>query len=148
MTPDDYIAQRVDDQIAWYSRRSASNQRAFERLRLVEIVAAAMIPLLSGILYQELGGKILVGMLGFGVAVIAGVLSLFQFQENWTRYRATCEALKQEKLLFLTGTTPYDGADPFADFVTRVESLLEREHATWAGRTRKRPAPDQAKLGK
>ncbi|HEY7555211.1 MAG TPA: DUF4231 domain-containing protein [Candidatus Binatia bacterium] len=74
----------------------------------------------------------LVAALGLVIAVIAGILGLFQFQENWTSYRSTCEALKQEKFLFLTETEPYDHNEPFPLFVQRVEGLMAKEHSAWA----------------
>ncbi|MDH3287817.1 MAG: DUF4231 domain-containing protein [Betaproteobacteria bacterium] len=44
----EYLEQRLDDQINWYSKKSAANQAAHKRLRLIEIIAAASIPLLAG----------------------------------------------------------------------------------------------------
>jgi len=129
---DDYIKDRVDGQIEWYDRKSGTNQRWFRWLRIVEIIAAASIPLLAGYADSIAELKVVIGILGLLVAVIAGVLGLYQFQENWTGYRTTCEALKQERYLFLTKTQPYDQGDSFSLFVQRVESLLSKEHANWA----------------
>jgi hypothetical protein len=131
MEPEEYLKNRVDDQIGWYDRKSASNQRWFRRLRIIEIVAAALIPLLAA--YADWDAlKIAVAALGLVIAVIAGILGLFQFQENWTSFRGTCEALKQEKYLFLTKTEPYDQKEPFPLFVQRVEGLMAKEHSAWA----------------
>jgi len=131
MDQEEYLKNRVDDQIAWYDRKSASNQRWFQLLRMVEIVAAATIPLLAGFVEPFSDLKIVIGILGLVVAVIAGVLALYQFQENWTAYRATCESLKQEKYLFLTKTEPYNGNDAFPLFVDRVEGLMAKERVAW-----------------
>ena len=43
----EYLEQRLDDQINWYDKKSSANQAAFKRLRLIEIIAAAAIPLLA-----------------------------------------------------------------------------------------------------
>jgi hypothetical protein len=128
---DDYIKDRVDGQIEWYDRKSGANQRWFRWLRIVEIIAAASIPLLVGYADSITELKVVIGILGLLIAVIAGVLGLYQFQENWTGYRTTCEALKQERYLFLTKTQPYDQGDSFSLFVQRVENLLSKEHANW-----------------
>ncbi|MDH3443607.1 MAG: DUF4231 domain-containing protein [Deltaproteobacteria bacterium] len=131
MNPEEYLKNRVDDQIQWYDRKSASNQRWFRRLRIVEIVAAALIPLLA--VYPGLDElRIVVAFLGLVIAVIAGVLGLFQFQENWTTFRSTSESLKQEKYLFLTKTEPYHQKDPFPLFVQRVEGMMSKERSAWA----------------
>lgn len=136
MNQDEYINNRVDNQIDWYDQKSGANQRWFRWLRLVEIVAAASIPLLAGYADSISEIKVVVGVLGLMVAAIAGILGLYQFQENWTGYRTTCEALKQEKYLFLTKTQPYDQGDSFALFVQRVENLISKEHSNWSQYTR------------
>ena len=131
MNQDEYIKNRVDDQIEWYNKKSSLNQSWFRRLRIIEIVAAALIPLLAA--YADWNPlKIAVAALGLVIAVIAGILGLFQFQENWTSCRSTCESLKQEKFLFLTKTEPYDQKEPFPLFVQRVEGLMAKEHSVWA----------------
>jgi hypothetical protein len=135
MSPEEYIAQRLQDQIDWYDRKSSRSKKIFKRLRLAEIVAAALIPFLSGISISReeyrLAGVIVVGALGMIVTIIAGILSLGQHQEQWVEYRATCESLKREKFLFQTGVEPYDGADTFPLLVQRVEMLLSKENAGW-----------------
>lgn len=132
MTPDQYLDQRVADQIAWYDRRSRANQRAFHGLRSIEVVAAASIAALAGHANSDNYLPIVVAALGLAVAVIAAVVSLFRFQENWTEYRITCEALRHEKFLFLTGTDPYNVEQPFPLLVQRIESLISKEHSNWA----------------
>ncbi len=128
----EYLAQRLDDQIEWYGRKSAACQAAYKRLRLIEIVAAAAIPLLAG--YSQLSWHVgvVIGVLGLVVAVIAGILGLYRFQENWNEYRAMAESLKREKYLYLARADPYGGARCFELLVGRVESLLEDETTGWA----------------
>jgi hypothetical protein len=136
MNQDEYMQTRVDSQIDWYNRKSEMNQWWFRILRIVEIIAAASIPLLAGYVDSLPPIKVVVGSLGLLVAVIAGVLGLYQFQELWTGYRTTCEALKQEKYLFLTKTEPYDQNESFALFVQRVENVMANEHSNWIQRMR------------
>ena len=131
ISPEEYIEQRLDDQIIWYDRKSAANQLWFKRLRFAEIVAAAIIPFLSGFAGGSLLIKIAIGALGVVVAVIASLLALLRLQEHWISYRATAEALKTEKFLFLTQTQPYDTGDAFRLLVQRVEALLSKESAQW-----------------
>jgi hypothetical protein len=131
ISPDEYIEQRLNDQVCWYDRKSSDNQRWFKRLRLAEIVAAAIIPFLSGFAGGSLAIKIAIGALGVVVAVIASLLALLHLQEHWINYRATAEALKTEKFLFLTQTQPYDKEDAFHLLVQRVEALLSKENTGW-----------------
>ena len=71
MNQEDYIKDRVDGQIEWYDRKSGMNQRWFRWLRIVEIIAAASIPLLVGYADSITEFKVVVGILGLLIAVIA-----------------------------------------------------------------------------
>lgn len=47
MAPEQYVQQRVDDQLMWYSKKSTSNRNWHYRLQLVTLIAAASIPVIS-----------------------------------------------------------------------------------------------------
>lgn len=137
MNEDDYLKNRLEDQLSWYSKRSQYNQKWFKRLRLIEIVSAALIPFLSG-----MGDKIplspwLVGSLGVLIAVSAATSTLFKHHENWIEYRTTAEQLKHEKFIYLTNTKPYDTDEKFMLLVQRVEALSSKENSAWAATTKK-----------
>ena len=132
MSPDEYISERVDDQIRWYDQKSQRAQRWFKRLRGLEIIAAGIIPLFAGFGSGAAWSIITVGVLGALVAIVASVISLNKFQENWIEYRTTCETLRHEKYLFLTKTEPYNEAEPFGHFVQRIESLISKENSAWS----------------
>lgn len=137
MDANQYISERLDDQITWYDRRSQWNQQWFKRLQVTQIIAAASIPFLVSLLPgTDLPSKIILGLLGLIIAGLAAFLGLYQLQENWLRYRTTCESLKHEKYIFLTKTDPYQGSDSFPLLVERVESLISRENTSWAQATR------------
>lgn len=127
-----YIDKRIEDQIEWLDAKSTWNQRLFKRLRFAEIVMGSLIPVLAGLELPELVGKALVALLGASIAIVAAAISLWRFQELWVQYRATAEALKREKHIFLTRTSPYDGEDRFPLLVSRVEALLATENASWS----------------
>jgi hypothetical protein len=130
-----YLTDRLDDQIQWLSAKAGRNQKMFRRLRLIELAAAASIPFVTGLI-RESGDAFALstGLLGVAVAVIAGVMSLFQFQETWVEYRQTAERLKREKYVFLTRSAPYDGDDRLHVLVQRVEAALSDERSSWADR--------------
>ena len=140
----EYVEQRLDDQIDWYDRKSGANQAAYKRLRLIEIVAAATIPLLAGYSQGSWFVGLIIGVMGLIVAVLAGIMGLYRFQENWNEYRAIAESLKQEKYLYLARAEPYGGAQPFEMLVQRVEALLKSETTDWAQRMRVAGAADKA----
>jgi hypothetical protein len=140
----EYLEQRLDDQINWYDKKSSANQAAYKRLRLIEIIAAASIPLLAGYTQKSEYVGMAIGVIGLIVAVLAGIVSLYRFQENWNEYRAAAESLKQEKYLYLARAEPFNGDQPFELLVQRVEALLKSETAGWAQAMRASGAVDKA----
>lgn len=127
----DPIFGRLEEQIDWYDRKSRSAQRFFKRIKIFEIVAAAAIPFLAGLNYQH--DKLVTGGLGVLITILEGLLHLNQYQQNWTNYRSTCEALKHEKYVYLAHAGPYAHAeDPHALLAERIESTVSQEHAQWA----------------
>jgi Protein of unknown function (DUF4231) len=124
----DPTMERLDDQIGWYDRKSNSNQRTFKWMKVIEILAAALVPLFSGFrLPWPAGGS------GALIAVLEGLQQLNQYHFNWITYRSTCESLKHEKYLYLAKAGPYGGAvDPHTLLAERIESLVSQEHAKWA----------------
>jgi hypothetical protein len=122
---------RLEDQIQWYDRKSRSAQRIFKRMKVVEILAAAMIPLLAGENFRH--DKLVTAGLGVLITILEGILHLNQYQQLWSTYRSTCEALKHEKYVYLAKAGPYAGAaDPRGMLAERVESLVSQEHAQWS----------------
>ncbi len=127
-----YIKERLDDQIDWYSQKSKTSQNWFKILRAIEILAAATIPFLAGYVTDtEPELKIIIGILGIVIALVAGFISLNKFQEIWIEYRTTSETLKHHKYLYLTKSSPYDTEDAFQVLVQTVEALISKENSNW-----------------
>ena len=143
MTEADPIVERLEDQIAWYDRDSRSAQRTFKRCKVVEIIAAALIPLLTGLRFSE--AVWIAGGLGVVVTAIEGVVHLNQYQQNWITYRSTCEALKHEKYLYPAKAGPYaSAADPHPLLAERIEAVVSQEHAKWDSLREPGPKPKDA----
>ncbi len=124
----DGVQARLAEQIVWYDSKSEHNQGWFRRLKVAQIVAAAAVPVVAGVSADAW----IVGSLGAAIVVMEGLQQLFQFQQNWTSYRATCESLKHEKFLYDASAGPYAAAArPEALLAERIEGLVSQEHATW-----------------
>jgi hypothetical protein len=135
--------QRLEQQIEWYDSRSLQNQRVFKVLKMVVILAAALIPFLAGLNVP----RWIIGGLGVLIAVIEGLQQMNQYHPNWITYRSTGEALKHEKFLYLAKAGPYAAApDPHVLLAERIESLVSQENAKWAYEQeyRKRPKKSDA----
>jgi hypothetical protein len=126
----DPIYARLEEQIDWYDRKSRAAQRTFKRIKVAEILAAAIIPFLAGITLPH--DKLIIAGLGVMITILEGFLHLNQYQQLWGTYRSTCEALKHEKYVYLAKAGPYAAAaDAHAMLAERVESLVSQEHAQW-----------------
>lgn len=124
----DPVIERLEDQIAWYDRKSGENQWRFKLLKGLQLTTAAAIPVVAATA-NEAG---VVAGLGAAVVVVEGFLQLNQYQQNWISYRSTAEALKHEKYLFLAGAGPYAGGDDAKRLLAdRIEGLISQEHAKW-----------------
>lgn len=136
MDEQEYLTSRLDDQIAWYDKKSQAAQGRYKQLRTFEIAGAAIVPFLAAYACKSLYVRVALGLLGVLLAVSAGLSSLHHFQERWLEYRTTCETLRHERYLFLTRADPYHGAEPFKLLVQRVEGLISKENSAWAQTTR------------
>jgi hypothetical protein len=133
---DDPVLARLNDQQTWYSAKSRAARTAFKRIKMVEILAAALIPFLTGQKWPYV--TYVVGGLGVMITVLEGLLHLNQYQENWTNYRNTAESLKHEKFLFSAKAGPYaTAADPRMMLAERVEALVSQENSQWVAAMQK-----------
>jgi hypothetical protein len=129
MTEADPTLGRLDDQISWYDRKSNYSQQVYKWIKIIEILAAALVPLAAGL---HLPAPF-TGSLGVLIAALEGILQLNQYHHNWITYRSTCETLKHEKYLYLANAGPYSAAAvAHALLAERIESLVSQEHAKWA----------------
>jgi hypothetical protein len=121
--------ERLEQQISWYGRNARRNKRWYMRIKVLQIVAAAIIPVIAAIGLSTW----VAGGLGALVVVLESIQQLFQFHSNWTHYRSTAEALKHEKFLYLAHAGAYARvAEPLALLAERVEGRVSQEHAAWA----------------
>ena len=88
---------RLEDQIEWYDRKAAHHQRWCKWIKVVQIAAAATVPVVAALAAPGW----VAGVLGSLIVVLEGIQQLFQFQQNWVSYRSTCEALKHDKFLLV-----------------------------------------------
>jgi hypothetical protein len=121
--------QRLEEQIKWYSHGARRNKRWYMRIKVVQIVSAAAIPVLSATSLPTW----VAGGLGASIVVLESIQQLFQFHSNWTHYRSTSESLKHEKFLYLAHAGSYaTAANPEALLAERIESRVSQEHSAWA----------------
>ena len=124
----DPVWERLEDQLAWYERKSGDNQRRYTRLKLLEIAVAAALPVVAAVQSPVW----VTGGLAAVIVLLEGAQHLYQFQEHWINYRSTAESLKRERFLYLAKVGPYAGEDRRRQLAERIEGLVSKELAKWA----------------
>jgi hypothetical protein len=141
---DDPTFQRLEDQITWYDKRSGGNQRWYKRLKIAEIIAAALIAGTAGLGLSRYVTVALAVLL----LVFEGLQQVNQYHANWISYRSTSEALKHEKFLYLGKSGPYaEDEGRHTLLAERIESTVSQEHAKWVSAHEQEPKRPQPKAG-
>ncbi len=135
-----YVQERYEKQMKYYSDASAKNQKKYKRFQWILIILSAITPVIAALnsLSVKIGGNALslslvVVIISSVVAILTTGLKTFNYQELWITYRSTYEKLKPEihYYHFNVGDYGKPGIDKESLFVSRVESLLDTEHAQW-----------------
>jgi len=138
---------RLEDQIDWYDKKSAFNQSYFKGFKIIELIAAVLIPLFAGLSTLIPYPTIITGSLGALIVILEALQGLYQFQSNWISYRSTCEGLKHEKYLWLAKAGHYaDAKDPDRLLAERIESLVSTEHAKWVSSQEKEAKKEETPI--
>jgi len=123
---------RLEDQQKWYDDQSILNQKRYKQLKLIQIVTAALIPLIS--LMGLPLAKYTVALFGAVIVVLESIQQLYQYHTLWTEYRSTAEHLKHERYLFLSLSGPYRELDQEKALIVlseRIEENISKEHSKW-----------------
>ncbi len=139
--------KRCADQIGWYERHAGRARRFYRICQSAVVVLAGLTPVLA--LWKFGRYDVLPAALA---SVLAAVVGLWSWQENWVRFAATAEALKSELVRFQTRTGEAYGAglDEEAvlnNFVVRIEGLASGELAAW-GPDNRRETPRKTRPGR
>ncbi len=129
----EYRDNRFHSALGFYDRRARQNKFWYVAMSVFVVVASASVAVLTRV--EEPPWRTMSTILATSVTIVAAILGLFQFQQNWLSYRATWDALQREPHLRIAGLGEYQSAtDRNALFVERVESLLAKEGADWLAR--------------
>lgn len=129
---------RLEDQICWYDNKSKYCQRWYKWLKVVQVILAVGIPIVSHL--DNSAWKWVVSVSGALIAVIEAIEHMNQYSTLWVMYRSTAERLKHEKFLFLSLAGPYRNlteTDRLIMLAERVEEHVSTEHANWFNETRR-----------
>lgn len=137
MNEENYIKVRLDDQISWYDEKSINSQKKYKRFKIIEVILAALIPVLSIYSQDFIQITWMIAVSGALITIIESLLNISKYHENWIEYRRICETLRHEKYMYLTKTGVYNVEDSFPFLVERVESIISKENLNWANLNKK-----------
>lgn len=155
LEPEDYLRERVDEQIQWMESKARQSKSSHRLLRLVQITLGILVTAAGPYTTVLDYGPQITTALGAIISLAAAWEAVNDYQNNWIRYRRTLEDLERERLLFQTASGPYrqntavssEDEVAFSLFVTRVEALLGQELDSWSTSAVKSSAAHGAAVG-
>ncbi|SMO81942.1 Protein of unknown function [Saccharicrinis carchari] len=139
-----YINNRIQPRIDDFKNKANKNRNRFYVFQAIAILSAALVPVFSGFISDDTDPlKWLVAILGGTSAIVAGLLALYKFQENWIRYRSTYHDLESILAQFKTCSGIYvDSKQAFTLLLDNCERILKAEIGQWAESRRKKDSED------
>ena len=131
MNIQNYLNDRVENQIHYYEGKSALNKQYYLFFKITQLTAATLLPFFSVFLSDYSWMKYVIAFLGSVVTILEGVLATGKYHEKWIIYRSTGETLRQEKFLFMMQAGNYTGPDAVEQFVNKIEFSLGKENIGW-----------------
>lgn len=131
MNIQNYLNDRVENQIHYYEGKSALNKQYYLFFKITQLTAATLLPFFSVFLSDYSWMKYVIAFLGSIVTILEGVLATGKYHEKWIIYRSTGETLRQEKFLYMMQAGNYTGPDAVQQFVNKIEFMLGKENVGW-----------------
>ena len=132
IAPEEYLKNRVQDQIDWYDRKSGILKKRYRRMKVATILLGISVPVVVSLSNTADWLKYVAGGLGALVSGMEGISGMLKDKDNYLAYRATREALMREKMLFTAAAGPYEKTEgAFARFVANCEGIMANEHSGW-----------------
>lgn len=142
---EEYLKTRVADQIKWYDKNSIKNKQKYIRLKVAELALSLSVPILTSLVTSsDSPFKIISMIVAALVSLLAGLVTLIRYHENWVESRTVAELLKLEKFLFTTRSGAYKN-DPnaFNNFVDRFESIIANSTKKWSENSSNKTGEDK-----
>ncbi|MBX7108225.1 MAG: DUF4231 domain-containing protein [Chitinophagales bacterium] len=140
---EDYLTNRYEEQMKYYAKSSRENRDKYRKFQWALIILSAIAPVLIALDGVRIAGdaehpvmlniKLITVIITSVVAILTTGLKTFNYFENYVRYRNTREEMKREIHFYNFRVGPYSehGINKESLFVSRVESILDKEHTQW-----------------
>lgn len=121
----------------WYLEHASESRILYKAHEILLLIVAAAIPASAAIAHNNV---IAPAILGAVVVVLAGLRSVFHWQENYIRCNAARLGIDVERRKYRAGVTPYDDPATRDQLLTEAVSRIEQEETTdWAKIAAERP---------
>lgn len=127
---DAYIAERLNESIAWYDKEAQKSKKFYLRMRAATVIGGALVPVFVNINLPYI--EIITTALSLVVVLLVSLESVYHYREQWTNYRSTEQQLRNEYFLFTSNGGAYtalDKDDAYKHFVERVEEIIGAENS-------------------
>ena len=150
-----YLTDRLVDQLAWFERKSAANQKLQRRYRITALTGGLVLPLLVNETATNSAGWVRIASISVSliVGLAAGLETFLRPGDKWLQYRQTAERLRSEWWLYANRAGPFYGEvsmttdAAFRTLVERVESIVSDDVADFsalvAASTQPAPRPPE-----
>jgi hypothetical protein len=129
--PEEFIAERVNDAIAWYDRSADKYKKYYLRTRAATVIGGALVPVFVNLKIPYI--DVLTTIISLMVVMLVSLESVYHFREQWTNYRSTEQNLRREYFLFTSKGGAYANIDrepAYQHFVERVEEAIGAENTS------------------
>jgi hypothetical protein len=134
------VITRLQEQQAWYNDHANRARIMYWTIKVIQLVLGASIPVVAGLHAPAA----VTGSLGALIVVLEGVQQLFQYHDNWIRYRMAATALAKEGNLFQARAGDYSTGNPLALLAVRTEAITSDEATAWLKTAQAPPSPVSA----
>ena len=134
-----YRKERYEPALGYYDRRAQRYKRGHYLCSVFVLVVSVFVAAAQG--FSE-GIRTIASILAPTIALVSGLAAIYRCHEEWLNARTIWDALRHEKFWRDAKVGPYESStDRNADFVSRVEALIDKEGTDW----RRRQEPSDAR---
>jgi hypothetical protein len=129
----EYAASVADQSHKWYKRHAVLARRAYKLTEIAVIAISAAIPATVAIAPSNTK---LIAILGAVVATIAGLRSVYHWQDDYVRFSQAREALEAERRLYRISGGKYKNQETRDEVLVATVSQIEQDDMRrWANIT-------------
>ena len=129
---DEYIANRLDPQIAWYEAKARKAKNGYWWLTIIQFAGTALVPVLNSLSAFDRNFLFVSSGSAACAAFATGFLVLQRPMEHWIRYRNAATMLGSYRTRHTYRTKPFDESDADRLLIDMVEHEIATENDTWA----------------